>query len=330
MKFIGALIFVFSIANTGCSGVGFSDSNSSSSSKAQGTGGTGGSGGGGTGSTGGNGSGGDISGGGNGLGDDDPYRDVGGLDLTPSNCTNAVNNITYPLKITFLVDASGSNKASSSEKTDPDRNFRYYSIASFLTKFAAKTNFSYQMVHFQGSSASTYINSPTTSMPYFGTANELWEALNYFKNNVSDGGRTPYKAAFNAGKYVIENGGVDAPNTRYVVILVTDGMPTDYLKTVTDPTGYSVVDAFSNGTYSVVDESSILTDAVNVVGIKPGKTTLSTVFYGRNNQSYTAAAKLRLQNIAVTGSGKFFDASLLQQIHVEDTISVPGLACTTK
>lgn len=300
LKMIGAVLTVLGLICSGCDRVGFSKDEAS-----------------------------DVSGG---QGVDDPDRTGDGdIDPTITKCTTAINNITYPLKITFLVDASGSNSLETPEQTDPDRNFRYYSIASFLTKFAAKTNFTYQFAHFKGSLAATYINSPLTSIPYFGTNSEMWDALNYFKNSVLDSGRTPYKAAIGASRYVISNSGVDTPDTRHVVIMITDGMPTDYVKIVSDPSGYSIVDYFSDTkTYSVVDEAPILNDVSQLLNTSPGKVTFSTVFYGRNGQYYTAAAKQRLINMAATGKGKFFDASLSQQIHVEDTISVPGLVCTSQ
>lgn len=261
----------------------------------------------------------------------DPPRDGDGrLFVTPTPCTEQVKNITYPVKIIFVVDASGSNSAafSNSEKTDPLRNFRYYSILSFLTTFASKTNFSYQMISFQGDSALTYIAN-SNDVPVFSHVNDMKSALEYFMTKVTDYGKTPYRAALNNTREVISGGGPDAPNTRYAVVFLTDGMPTDVVKYVNDPTGYSLVNYDENKKmYAVVDEQGLLNDVYATVNVKPNITSLSTVFYGRNGQFYTEASKNRLRQMASAGRGKFIDASLAENIHIEDTLSLPEVTCT--
>ena len=221
-------------------------------------------------------------------------------------CTRTnVGAITRMTKLIFLVDVSGSNALPSSNHgmydctgggpnctppTDPTKSFRGGALSDFLARYRHKTNFQWSMATFAADASRALINSGSDQNPVFSAdPNQMQYALNTFFY-ARDNGNTPYKAALAMAHKAVQND----PDLRspakpnYLVILLTDGFPTDY-KNPNDP-------------YSRFQWDAVGRDIDAIQNLAPGQVNLSTIYYGTMNDP--DAIRL-LREMAVQGGGQF-------------------------
>ncbi len=232
--------------------------------------------------------------------------------LPPANVCN-VENIYRKTKILFLVDTSGSNHdttynynqtggVESTPATDPSKSFRGGAINDFFSTYRHKTNFSWDFATFAGTTA-------TPLMSGFGLDTAMSGAISNFYN-VADSGETPYRPAVSLAANAIANdpqlNSADRPN--YMVILLSDGFPTDY--TV-------------GGTFQ---SSQMRSDVAALLAKAPGRVTLNTIFYGVTN---SAIAISDLQQMASAGGGQFASVNVANSsFKIEDVIANTSTTCT--
>jgi Mg-chelatase subunit ChlD len=230
----------------------------------------------------------------------------GGIVHQPNSCHTQLLQTTIPLKLLFVVDMSGSNF--SNPGSDPNKVMRAGSIQQFFNDYNAKTNFSWGFIGFQGSSAEALITNGSVSSPRISSdKNDMQSAIDNFKGQA-DSGNTPYKAALNMAKQVISADGASASaNTKYVVVFLSDGMPTDYPNTSTG-------------------DSQINSDVQSLVNLIPGRVSFNTIYYGPDDPS----ASGRLKNMATAGGGEFLDTNANatgKSFYISDVIKIPGEVC---
>jgi len=227
--------------------------------------------------------------------------------LTQNSCNNnQLQQSTTPIKIILVVDVSGSNQGdASSPGTDPGKVARAGSIQAFFNDYGAKANFNWAFITFQNASASAILNNAgNNQQPEFTSNPQLMQAaITYFENNVPDNGQTPYKAAIQMATGLIQNDGADTAQTKYIVVFLSDGMPTDYQS-----------------------DSQIYSDVTALVNLKPGRISFNTVFYGQPDPS----ASSRLNMMANAGSGQFLDTNATgnKDFLINNVVTVPGSQCT--
>ncbi len=228
----------------------------------------------------------------------------GSLAHQPGSCNTQLQQITVPIKTLFVVDMSGSNfKNGSDPGTDPNRTVRGGSIQKFFDDYKAKTNFHWGFVGFQGSSALAFINNGSTSSGRFSAnPNDMTAAVSMFEGLIDDG-NTPYKAAMNMAKDIIQNDTGAAANTKYVIVFLSDGMPTDY-----------------------TSDAQIYSDVSALVNTFSGRVSFNTVYYG----PVDANASGRLKQMSISGGGQFLDTndnSTGKSFYIADHITIPGVPC---
>jgi hypothetical protein len=231
---------------------------------------------------------------------------------TPNTCT--VETIYRNTKILFVVDTSGSNVDSTyniingqsilTPPTDPQKDFRGGAISDFLSDFGHKSNFQWGFMTFAGTSANASINAGSSQSPIFtADPNEMGDAVDSFYSK-RDTGATPYGAALSLAAKAVSNdpdlNSSERPN--YFVVLLTDGFPSDY---------YNDRGAF--------DQNVMTRDVANLVGIAPGRVTLSTIFYGQVN---IPEAISLLKGMAGLGGGQFASVNVSNSnFKIDDVIS---------
>jgi hypothetical protein len=246
---------------------------------------------------------------GDGIPDDKDDHDDRVKDPVYDKCVEEqIAAMTRLTKIMFVVDTSGSNVYRSKGGTmtcadtdtscipasDPNKLFRSGAIGNFLAKYRMKSNFQWGMATFAGTSGRAFINSNgDTQMPVFALPSALDQALQAFMS-YKDDGATPYGAALAlAGRAVQWDKDLTAASKpNYVVILLTDGFPTDYY------------DA-----QNVLQPSRAIADVNKLLGFAPaGRVTLSTLYYNPNpnpNAPEAQKAISLLNAMASNGGGQF-------------------------
>lgn len=207
-------------------------------------------------------------------------------------CTSLVNQ-TLPIKVILVVDTSGSNADQvNSYGTDHYKNLRGGSIQTFFDKYRTHGNFSWGFVVFQDSSAYSLISTGFSNQPA-----DMQNAIRAFYN-ISDGGGTPYRPALARARQMIQNDG-SGEDTKYIVVFISDGLP--------DP---------------AVSNSTLRSDIQALLAARPGKVSLSAIYYGHINDQ----AAERLAMMANYGEGGFLDAntSYGQTFSIESVIQIPG------
>lgn len=235
--------------------------------------------------------------------DTDPLKTTGsGL----STCHN-FEGVSQKLKIITVVDNSGSTDA-----TDPTKDFRGKILNHFVTDFSAKTNFTWNLSYFAGSSAKSVIYQSDDQHPTFTNADNMKTGINQYLA-IAAGGSTPYKAALQMVKSAIQNDSdylSDKKNTNYVVVFMSDGMPTDF----GDP----------------VDEFELQKAVVELMLLSPGRLTLSTIYFNLSPDPELSVptAITTLQRMAITGGGQFAN-TLVEGPHVklQKIATVPPAIC---
>lgn len=207
-------------------------------------------------------------------------------------CTDTLQQSTIPIKLLFMVDVSGSN--ASDPGTDKNKVVRGQSIQEFFNTYKTKTNFSWDLQVFSGSTASplitTFTNNTTT----------MQQAINNFFN-LTDDGQTPYMAALNLIQSTLTADTARTQQTKWVVVFMSDGMP--------NPN---------------VDQTTLNNKVSSIVGVIPGQVSFNTVYYGPADQ----AAVARLQSMATSGGGKFLNTNNNgRSFPIEDVITIPGTSC---
>lgn len=246
-----------------------------------------------------------------------------------NSCTNRdIASITRMTKILFLVDTSGSNVIytrnegtvqcfntdidflSCAFPTDPNKTFRAGAIQTFLNDYANKENFQWGFINFAGEDAYALINSSGNDQnPYLSTSvSAMQSAINSFYS-IQDNYATPYQAALEMAKKAVatDRDLNSASNPQYLIVMLTDGFPTDY-------------NAF-NGSFDV---NAVHSDINSLVNIAPGRVSLSTIYYGHNNQN---AINL-LSSMAQTGNGQFANVNNTSTgIKIDNVLSPGGTVC---
>ncbi len=210
------------------------------------------------------------------------------------NCRDELKALTTPVKMVFVVDVSGSNTGNNG--TDPQKAVRGGSIQRFYNSYAAKTNFSWGFTTFANTSANTLIANANAAA--------MQGAITAF-NGMNDQGNTPYVAALDAAEATISSDTGRLPNTKYIVVFLSDGMPNP-----------SVSDMILNQKVTAIK---------NAAGAG-GQVSFNTVYYGDSNQD----AHDRLQMMAQTGGGNFLDTNVNptgNAFLISDLVIVPGVVC---
>lgn len=243
----------------------------------------------------------------NGVDFDQVSESVGGQGLT---CRVSSIESTKTVKILFLLDASGSNKAVSNDVnkgTDPDKSWRLRTINSFLNNYKNHTNFEYAFAYFKGTSAASLLGTGSTAK-FTKSSQEIAQAISNFES-LSDDSNTPYDAALQLVKKSIESDKAKANATvGYAVLMVSDGSPT-------------------NQSYTGVNGDENLTrDVASIVSIAPEQISLNTVYYF--NPKYPSGSKtIYLEKIARLGSGVFLRADSSSTVEITDSIQIPKTIC---
>jgi len=231
---------------------------------------------------------------------------VNGESHQPGSCNSELMQATVPIKILFVVDMSGSNH--SSPGTDVDKSLRGGSIQQFFNDYQAKANFSWGFVGFQGTKAMAFINDGSVGTAEFSSqSGDMQAAIAQFYGTTDDD-YTPYKAALKMATQAISDDAVTASaSTKYVVVFLSDGMPTDYPDSAS---GDAQIDA----------------DVQTLVGLVPGRISFNTIYYGPHDTD----ASNRLQGMASAGGGQFLDTNSYatgRSFYISDTINIPGVPC---
>jgi hypothetical protein len=204
----------------------------------------------------------------------------------------------------FMVDNSGSTAV-----TDPNHNYRVKTVQNFISAYGSHTNLTYSFGYFNGTNAKEF-NSTTFDSSFttpFGDASFLSHALTLYES-IAPSGSTPYAAAFASLRAVVRHDEAAGTHMNYVVVFMSDGMPTDI-------SGDQVAEI-----KRLVDN---LRTSVEVNGTS--LLTVSSVYFGPENDSTSIG---NLTAMASEGSGQFVDTnSLTSALKINDIISVPG-SCT--
>lgn len=237
---------------------------------------------------------------------DDSSDTVESTDTTSATAQCELSQLTVPIKIIFVVDASSSN-VSADEASDPDKSFRYNSMLDFYSKYKSKSNFSWSLVTFNGQGALPYMYS-SAGIPIFSDATAMSTALNKFLTSDDDRG-TPYLEGLNAAKLAIQNDS-DLSSTEenaslYYIIFLSDGYPSDAV--------------YSNGTVNLSELNSKITE---ILSLATNRIFLNTIYYSAGGSSETA--ETTLQTMAATGNGVYtnVDTTSTDAIDIQDLIEV--------
>lgn len=204
-------------------------------------------------------------------------------------------------KILFVVDSSGSNFTGPG--TDPDKSYRYNLMKDFIDKHSHIPQIYYGMIIFRLDKAIAYINDGNDQSPVF--TNDLSRvdaALDRFMSEP-DEYTTPYRAALTMAQYAITadrlKSGTGAM-AEYRVVMLSDGVPTDY----GDP----------------INDAAIDSD-VQALIVAASEATLTTIYYGPND----ASAAARLERMANRGNGQFSNVNVDGRIPLDQIMaSVDG------
>jgi uncharacterized protein YegL len=256
----------------------------------------------------------------------------------PGCTTDNVEAIYRKTKIIFVVDASGSNVNTTANygstskcgqpgqpctlPTDPNKSFRNTAISNFLARFRHKENFSWAFNIFGNNESRALVNfaGDQTRPAISYDPSKLDAALTTFRTAVNDYGNTPYEKAIQLAGRAIENdselnsgSGLTRPN--YMVVMLTDGFPTDYFNVQMTPGSTSSDAEF----YARFQTAKMNADLEALLNKAPGRVTLSTVYYGQDNDPY---ATWLLKEMAKSGNGQFASVSDTSNFKIDDVI--PG------
>ncbi len=238
-------------------------------------------------------------------------------------CSAGQKVVDLPVQILFLVDQSGSNVSGALEGatqgTDPQKIFRSGVMSQFLEAHKSQSSLGWGIISFRQTAAKSLL-SPLQSSKIFGSATEFRSAMQIFGDS-EDEGATPYRAALTKAQDMIQqdlasqgsksaNHGLDQ---RYLVIMMTDGYPTDYC-----------ADPKLPNCSAPIDENQIRNDVKHLIKLgKPGHIQFSTVYYGQPDP----AAEKRLAGMAAQGQGLFVNTNIDSTVALTDKIAIPVQNC---
>ena len=232
------------------------------------------------------------------------------VDLVVKHFDRALNLVTHlSADIWPIVQHTRNRRATDARQRGNvvDRRVRGGSIQKFFDDYKAKSNFNWGFIGFRGSQALALINNGDTGSGRFSASvSDMSAALSTF-NGMFDSGLTPYKAALSMATQIIQADTLASSDTKYVVVFLSDGMPTDY------PPG-------SAGDAEMTKDVSALTS------ILPGRVSFNTVYYGEVD----ASASGRLRDMSLAGGGEFLDTNnnpTGKSFYIADYINIPGVSC---
>lgn len=233
------------------------------------------------------------------------------------SCSTVLQNTTENLRIMFMVDNSGSTAT-----TDPGQHYRDITVQDFLQQYQAKTNFTYFFGWFSGIDANIWDDPAqtwdvNTAQAPFGGPTALSDALSAYQQ-IPPGGSTPYNAAFASISGAIQTDEAAGNHWDYVVVFMSDGMPTDL--------GYL---SGSSSDIAALDAELVgIVNNLKATAAQNGtsKLTLSTVYFGPEGNADPGAIE-HLQDMATAGNGQFVDTNLTTNLQIADLITVPGTVC---
>jgi hypothetical protein len=216
-------------------------------------------------------------------------------------CTAATT--TENLRIMFMMDNSGSTAT-----TDPSHTYRVKTVQTFIQNYGSHTNLTYSFGYFSGTTAQEYDSTksafeitPTTA---FGNSDFLTAALTAYENIKPDG-HTPYSAAFTSLQTLAEKDVAAGSKENYVVVFMSDGMPTDISGNV------------ASGIITLVDQlrTTVQSNGKSLL-------TVSSVYFGPESDAVSIG---NLTTMASEGQGQFVDTNqLTSALSINDVITVPG------
>jgi hypothetical protein len=222
-----------------------------------------------------------------------------------SSCYHELQRTTEPVKAILVLDMSGSNWEGIG--SDPDKSVRAGSMQEFYNEYKTKTNFSWGLIAFKSTYAMGLLNGGSQANEVFGDAAKMQAGINYF-SSIKDELQTPYKAAIRMVSDLISSDTSASPTTRYVVVFLSDGNPTDYPNTAAGNT-------------------SIRNDVGALVDLRPDHISFNSIYYGPAD----ADASSRMHMMADVGKGQFLDTNNNpsgKTFNISDVIGVPGSNCT--
>lgn len=226
-----------------------------------------------------------------------------------NNCRVDLVNSTKEIKVLFLIDTSGSNASNNGAAgTDMEKKWRLATINSFIDVYGAKSNFHFGFATFQGTSATSLIVSDSHGV-FTNDMEKINQAIIDFKN-TEDKGYTPYDAALAVVNKMIayDQQLNSSKEVGYVVIMISDGTPTN--------SSYTSSDGMTN----------LSNDVKGIMSLAPDQISLNTV-YLYNEEVPSASQKSYLQKISSVGQGAFIEASSQQTLQISDTVQVPKTTC---
>ncbi len=210
------------------------------------------------------------------------------------NCSEQLESITTPVEMVFVVDMSGSNfENNGGPGTDPNKTIRAGSITSFFNHYKTKNNFSWSLVTFKGSAASTLASSDNAASMDTAIVQLM---------SMSDSGGTPYGAALDNAHQAVQNS-PNAQYKKYVVVFWSDGLPNP-----------------------AISDINLKAKVSNIMNVHPGQVSVNTVYYG----PIDSTASGRLKMMSVEGQGNFLDTNLNGTgtvFSINDLVVVPGVVC---
>lgn len=215
------------------------------------------------------------------------------------SCRDQLLSLTTPTKILMVVDKSGSNSSASAglPATDPNKSLRGNAIQNFFDQLKNKANFSWGFVAFHDYKADPYIGS--LSSAFSSSPLSMQSAIDLFYYN-DDIGSTPYDSALSAARQAVATDS-KSDDTKYIVVFISDGMPSPEMST----------SAVTNGVKSVLAEA-------------PTQTSFNTIYYGPTNPD---AADL-MKSMAVAGKGRFLDTNNSNgALDLNNVVTIPGVNC---
>ncbi len=239
-----------------------------------------------------------------------PAAKVSNLTQTNGNpnpapsCKVTVGTSKKDIRILFMLDNSGSTNT-----TDPQQEIRVKTIQKFIADYGAKTNLTYSLGYFSGSTATIFdmntsqFKSPLATTPV-GNSGQLSVALAAY-DAINPEGNTPYRAAFSSMNGTVTGGVTGGGKEDFAVVFMSDGQPTD----IANPVNTNLM---------------ALVDNLKKAGSgNGGALTLSTVYFGPTNDTTSID---HLQSMATRGEGQFVDTNKLTAggLVINDIINVPG------
>lgn len=204
------------------------------------------------------------------------------------NCHVVFDQVQTSIELMFVVDASSSNKS-----TDPDKSVRMNSIDQFYQAYKNKSNFSWDVISFAGTTATIRAQSSAAV-----SVENFISWLAGYKHDVHG---TPYQAALDETASMITQDANRSADKKYVVVFLSDGKPSG-----------SKSDSYWDG------------EVAKIAALVPNRVSFSTIYYGPND----AGASGLLEGMAQAGQGNFLDTNKDGKIFsIADLAVVPGEVC---